>query len=226
MGAGFIAQGVECEKWPRVERQYLCSCQLGAQGLRRWERRHLSPPHAPIPSPLRHREDCGAKPLPRQASLRPHELRPGEQRLLRLRGLVSMAVAVVVAVSLDSLRSIIPALQSIPDARPSDPLSAIVSQTFPSRPPPQNRVAHNVLQGLLFDVPSVHNGMLIIASGVRCLNTAKPGTRTRPKTTLTDQQLLHSLSRTPFIDSAELALILGEAHATIHSRGFEPHWVS
>ena len=31
-----------------------------------------------------------------------------------------------------------------------------------------------------------------------------------------DRQLLDSLSRMPFIDSAELALILGEPHATVH----------
>ena len=33
---------------------------------------------------------------------------------------------------------------------------------------------------------------------------------------LSDRQLLHSLSTMPFIDSAELALILGEPHATVH----------
>ena len=33
---------------------------------------------------------------------------------------------------------------------------------------------------------------------------------------LSDQRLLDSLSRTPFVDSAELALILGEPHATVH----------
>ena len=33
---------------------------------------------------------------------------------------------------------------------------------------------------------------------------------------LSDRQLLDSLSRTPFVDSAELARILGEAHATVH----------
>ena len=33
---------------------------------------------------------------------------------------------------------------------------------------------------------------------------------------LSERQLLDSLSRTPFIDSAELARILGEAHATVH----------
>ena len=33
---------------------------------------------------------------------------------------------------------------------------------------------------------------------------------------LSDRQLLDSLSRTPFVDSAELALILGEPHATVH----------
>ena len=33
---------------------------------------------------------------------------------------------------------------------------------------------------------------------------------------LSERQLLDSLSRTPFVDSAELALILGEPHATVH----------
>ena len=33
---------------------------------------------------------------------------------------------------------------------------------------------------------------------------------------LSDRQLLHSLSRMPFVDSAELTGILGEAHATVH----------
>ncbi len=33
---------------------------------------------------------------------------------------------------------------------------------------------------------------------------------------LSDRQLLDSFSRTPFVDSAELALILGEPHATVH----------
>ena len=33
---------------------------------------------------------------------------------------------------------------------------------------------------------------------------------------LTDRQLLDALSRMPFIDSAELAAILGEAHSTVH----------
>ena len=33
---------------------------------------------------------------------------------------------------------------------------------------------------------------------------------------LSDRQLLDSLSRTPFVDSAELALILGEPHTTVH----------
>ncbi len=36
--------------------------------------------------------------------------------------------------------------------------------------------------------------------------------------TLSDRLLLDALSRTPFVDSAELVLILGEAHATIHRR--------
>ena len=33
---------------------------------------------------------------------------------------------------------------------------------------------------------------------------------------LSEQQLLDALSRTPFVDSTELALILGEPHATVH----------
>ena len=33
---------------------------------------------------------------------------------------------------------------------------------------------------------------------------------------LSERQLLDALSRTPFVDSAELALILGEPHATVH----------
>ena len=33
---------------------------------------------------------------------------------------------------------------------------------------------------------------------------------------ISDRHLLHFLSRTPFVDSAELALILGEPHATVH----------
>ena len=33
---------------------------------------------------------------------------------------------------------------------------------------------------------------------------------------LSDQQLLDSLSRVPFIDSMELALSLGEPHTTVH----------
>ncbi len=33
---------------------------------------------------------------------------------------------------------------------------------------------------------------------------------------ISDRQLLDALSRTPFVDSTELALILGEPHATVH----------
>ena len=33
---------------------------------------------------------------------------------------------------------------------------------------------------------------------------------------LSDRQLLDALSRTPFVDSTELAAILGEPHATVH----------
>ena len=33
---------------------------------------------------------------------------------------------------------------------------------------------------------------------------------------VSDQELLHHLSRMPFVDTAELAMILGEAHATVH----------
>ena len=37
-----------------------------------------------------------------------------------------------------------------------------------------------------------------------------------PSMTLSQRQMLHFLSRMPFIDSVELALILGEPHATVH----------
>ena len=37
-----------------------------------------------------------------------------------------------------------------------------------------------------------------------------------PGRSLTDQQILDTLSQTPFVDLAELARILGEAHATVH----------
>ena len=33
---------------------------------------------------------------------------------------------------------------------------------------------------------------------------------------ISERQLLGTLSRTPFVDSTELALILGEPHATVH----------
>ena len=33
---------------------------------------------------------------------------------------------------------------------------------------------------------------------------------------VSDQELLHHLSRMPFVDTAEPAMILGEAHATVH----------
>ena len=33
---------------------------------------------------------------------------------------------------------------------------------------------------------------------------------------ISDRQLLDALSRTSFVDSTELALILGEPHATVH----------
>ena len=33
---------------------------------------------------------------------------------------------------------------------------------------------------------------------------------------ISDRQLLDTLSRMPFIDSVELALILGEPHSTVH----------
>ena len=33
---------------------------------------------------------------------------------------------------------------------------------------------------------------------------------------LTDRQLLHSLGQMPFVDSAELAGIIGEPHTTVH----------
>ena len=37
-----------------------------------------------------------------------------------------------------------------------------------------------------------------------------------PNLALPERQLFDSISRTPFVDSAELALVLGEPHATVH----------
>ena len=49
------------------------------------------------------------------------------------------------------------------------------------------------------------------------MNTPKQRTRSQTKTISTGgRQLLDALSRMPFIDSAELALTLGEPHATVH----------
>ena len=62
-------------------------------------------------------------------------------------------------------------------------------------------------------------------NGVRCLPTHRHCHVTDAQRPLfcyarhmapSDQRLLDSLSRTPFVDSAELALILGEPHATVH----------
>ena len=44
-----------------------------------------------------------------------------------------------------------------------------------------------------------------------------PGNSRRPRDlALSKRQLLHFLSRTPFVDSVELALILGEPHTTVY----------
>ena len=49
------------------------------------------------------------------------------------------------------------------------------------------------------------------------MSTQLQGTRSKTKTTSPyGRQLVDALSRMPFIDSAELALILGEPHATVH----------
>ena len=40
---------------------------------------------------------------------------------------------------------------------------------------------------------------------------------------VSDRQWLGALSRTPFIDSTELALILGEPHTTVH-RALSTYW--
>ena len=45
---------------------------------------------------------------------------------------------------------------------------------------------------------------------------ATQGRSENPDLALTDRQLLDALSRTPFVDSTELALILGEPHTTVH----------
>ena len=61
----------------------------------------------------------------------------------------------------------------------------------------------------------VHNGML---GKCRRQQMCKYGTARNedPNLAFSERQIFHSLSRMPFVDSAELALILGEPHATIH----------
>ena len=55
---------------------------------------------------------------------------------------------------------------------------------------------------------------------LRCTGTAKRGMLTAPLhaqfMALSERQLLHFLGQMPFSDSAELAGILGEPHATVH----------
>ena len=65
----------------------------------------------------------------------------------------------------------------------------------------------------------IHPGPL---DALLCTGTAKRWMLTAPLLcyaqfmAISDRQLLDSISRTPFVDSAELALILGEPHATVH----------
>ena len=49
-----------------------------------------------------------------------------------------------------------------------------------------------------------------------CLLTARASVCYARYMSVSDQELLHHLSRMPFVDTAELAMILGEAHVTIH----------
>ena len=49
-----------------------------------------------------------------------------------------------------------------------------------------------------------------------CLLTAGPPVCYARYMSVSDQELLHHLSRMPFVDTAELAMITGEAHVAIH----------
>ena len=49
-----------------------------------------------------------------------------------------------------------------------------------------------------------------------CLLTAGPSVCYAQYMSVSDQELLHHLSRMPFVDTAELAMILGESHVAIH----------
>ena len=84
---------------------------------------------------------------------------------------------------------------------------AALSRPGNPSPLPQDWIGHNGLQGITYAVFSVHNGML-----GKC-DTAR---NEDPNLALSERQLLDSLSRMPFVDSAELALMLGEPHATVH----------
>ena len=49
-----------------------------------------------------------------------------------------------------------------------------------------------------------------------CLLTARASVCYARYMSVSDQELLHHLSRMPFVDTSELAMITGEAHVAIH----------
>ena len=65
-------------------------------------------------------------------------------------------------------------------------------------------------------LPSNPSGVLPYTDTDTCLLTAGPLICYARNMAISDRQLLDTLSRTPFVDSTELALLLGEPHATVH----------
>ena len=79
----------------------------------------------------------------------------------------------------------------------------------------QNPVQHNDLQGLTRDVSFGENGQLGKCRAQQMTDTTQRRNED-PNLAFPERQLFDSISRMPFIDSAELAGILGEGHATVH----------
>ena len=78
---------------------------------------------------------------------------------------------------------------------------------IPGTAEPQERTASTALPCAITDI---------------CLLTAGHPVCYARYMSVSDQELLHHLSRMPFVDTAELAMILGEAHVTIHRALTDP----
>ena len=85
----------------------------------------------------------------------------------------------------------------------------------PHAPLPQNLVQAQWLAGH-YKAPFFRSQWIVGQLSTKATCGYDTARNENPNVALSDRQLLDSLSRTPFIDSAELAWVLGEAHATVH----------